>query len=289
VTIYDATEDASAVRVSQMHVLFETPTGGGTLGVTEFFGLSTSGDRTFTGPLSVALPADAAGVSFPAENLGEFAAAPGGFSGRIAVRPGDTAEIIVTFELPAASGIKLDQTLTYGADTVTVLAPEGLEVSGAGLTPTELENTPEGYRVFRAGPFAPGAPLSLNSTAPAAALPWLPLVAGLGALLMVIGAVGWWYREQRRAAAEDDEEDDEEVDEDAGDTEEDETEGDGDVDGDVEEVEDDRESLLQAIADLDDAYADGRIDAGRYRRERDALKARLLGGASEAREPDGDD
>jgi hypothetical protein len=72
------------------------------------------------------------------------------------------------------------------------------------------------------------------------------------------------------------------------DTEEDETEDDGDVEGDVEEVEDDRESLLQAIADLDDAYADGRIDARRYRRERDAEGA-PAGWRIEAREPDGDD
>jgi flagellar biosynthesis/type III secretory pathway M-ring protein FliF/YscJ len=126
-----------------------------------------------------------------------------------------------------------------------------------------------------AGPGGAATPTGAAAALPflASLPPWAPYVLGAAVLLVIVGIAGWaWQRSQGAEEEEEDEEEDEESEEPGEEGEGEEGEA-VDDEGTVEAPT--REELLQAIADLDDAYEAGDMTAGDYKRRRAALKAQL--------------
>jgi mono/diheme cytochrome c family protein len=266
ITVFDAISDPSAVQVNQLHVLLEPQ--GTVMNVTEILALSAQGNHAFNGTLSFDLPAGATNVTFPpSENSGEFIATQYGFAGQLPVKPGDNAQVVVDFRLPYDNGLQFSQKMAYAAQSVSVAVPDGTALQGSGLQKVDMgEQTPQGTQgqplaIYTVSAVQAGGTLELSIAGKP--FDWTTVLAGAGALLLVLGAFGIWYRQRRQSAAglPDDEDEDEDQDE-------------GEALPEPGE-EPDREALLQAIADLDDAFDDGRVDEARYRRERAALKAQL--------------
>lgn len=300
ITIYESTSDPEGLYLQQMHIVIEPA--GTTANGLEVVALMNGADRTFSGTIEMSLPAGAAGVEFP-QTPGQFVATANGFSGDIVVRPEGGSQILATFQMAFDDNkVHVEQTLSLSAKSVIVISLNTVEVSGTGLQPMTIQDLSAEYHAYDAGALEKGARLAFDArllpgaaataaasaggaatpSGAAAALPflsslppWAPYVLGAALLLVVVGIAGWAW--QRSHGAEEEEEEEEEYEED----EESEEPGeDGEAAGEEEPEEGEveaptREELLQAIADLDDAYEAGDMTAGEYKRRRAALKAQL--------------
>jgi hypothetical protein len=280
-TVYEASPDASTVRISQMHVLLDFVPGKVTVG--EVYVLSNTGDRAVSGgvtlpdgkaaTLQFALPAEANEVRFQGEDTTRFVITPEGFADTGAVLPGeDTAQVIVTYVLPYTSGMTLAHTVNQPVEAINVLtrADAGVTLAGDGLsapTPSHMQ-TGETYNIYAAGPLTPGESLvvrlagqptysmanGMNGTTPesSASTPtatlnrWAIPIAG-GLLGMALIAVGvWWWRRSGKPEAEPQ----------------------------AAVQRDDWSGILQAIADLDEAHERGEVAEADYVSRRAELRGR---------------
>jgi len=279
--VYETTSDASAVRISQMHVFLDFVSGKLTVG--EIYVLSNTGDRAVVGGLPLpdgktatlqfTLPAEANEVRFEGEDTARFVITPEGFADTGAVMPGEsTAQVVVTYVLPYTSGMTFAHAVNQPVEAANVLmrADSGVTLAGDGLsepTPREVQ-TGESFNIYAAGPLAPGESLAvtlsgepsyrmadgMNDTMtepPASALSatikrWgIPIAGGiLGVALIGVGV--WWWQRSGRPEIEP-----QEV-----------------VRG------DDWSGILQTIAALDEAHERGEVAEEDYCSRRAELRAR---------------
>ena len=229
-TVYEPSQDASAVRVAQMHVFLDF--GPGEVSVGEIYILSNPSDRALVGGLTLpdgrpatlqfALPAGANKVGFEGDDSGQrFIITPDGFADTGAVLPGEgTAQVVVTYVLPYRSGMTIEHPVGQSVDAVNVLtrADAGVAVGGQGIgapTPRQM-GSGETFNIYAAGPLQPGDALTIYLTGEptyrtpggatgqmvtpqtnelaAFAERWaIPIGGGLlGASLIGIGV--WWWR-----------------------------------------------------------------------------------------------
>jgi len=259
--VFEPTSETGAIRLETLHVI--AMPGSDTIDVNEIYVISNLGDRVLvntTGEpaLRFNLPEKASAVQLlDGAVQGAFAESPDGFEYYEAVSPGeDTTRLVIAYQLPlGAADAVFDRTLNYPAQSVNVLvASEDWQGSSSQL----LDRGPQviqgqTYQQFSGGPIAAGQTLALRLTPPRPAFD-PKLAAGIAILLVGVAVVGygvWRTRAQQeqpsrgarvapkaRAA--------------------------------------DRDALIDQIAALDDAFEVGEIRESEYRKQREALKARIL-------------
>ena len=281
--VYETTPDASAVRISQMHVFLDFVPGKLTVG--EIYVLSNTGDRAVVGGLPLpakrgktatlqfTLPAEANEVRFEGEDTARFVITPEGFADTGAVLPGEsTAQVMVTYVLPYTSGTTFAHAVNQPVEAANILmrADAGVTLVGDGLsepTPREMQ-TGETFNIYAAGPRAPGESLAVTLTgeptyrmadgmsgaATGASAPalsatvnrWaIPIAGGLLGVALIAAGV-WWWRRSGKPEAE------------------------------LQEVVQggDWSGILQAIAALDDAHERGEVADDEYHLRRTELRVR---------------
>ncbi len=266
--IYESTTDTAQISVERIHVLldFSTP---GVVQVIELWILSNGGDRTVAavpgkGVINIDLPDGATNLSFQDGSLGDrYLQTDKGFADTEPIPPGSsTTQTVFTFNLPYDRRLEFSQPTGYPVTAVIALVQAGgPTLSGDGLQDSGTQAVSgQSVHTYSHGPIAAGGALALTvsgapgtgpgaSTGGTSTTDILIGVAILGLALIVAGV--WWYRSIRKVD-EDEEPPDDEL-----------------------EAED-RESLLRAIAALDDDFAHGKVDEEPYRRRRELLKRELL-------------
>lgn len=269
-TIFDGTPDAAQVRIDRLHLVVTQSAAGGPFTVTELVLFSNLGERTVVSPdgpvVTVPLPAGATAVAV--QDLAEgrdYVRTADGVGLLLPVRPGPSAaQLTLTFQLPAGSSLEFSQRAQHPVQSLDVVVGETLTLQGGALQDGGLQSLQAGtVHVYTGGDIAAEGTIAfrLDATTGAVSVPAVDgsLLAAGGVLVVAGAGAGgfWWWR--RRSLPVEDEADDDET--------------------------DDVETLLQAIADLDDAFDAGRLQPNDYRAERARLKAQLvaLSGASTTR------
>ena len=257
--IYETTTDTAALSVDQVHLFleFNSPD---KVTVGQLFIFSNNGDRAYASakdhPLSFSLPpgANSLNVQDAQQDQTYFSTADG-FTLVWSVPPGRAAtQILFSFSMPYNGSLSYQQRMNYPIANVDVLVSDlGVRLAGPQLQNLGLQNFQgQTFQNFSTGAVAPGQALALQvsgkagtgATAPNGVLNSTTgtLAIGLGALALALLGIGVWaYRHPASLAR-------------AAKT---------------------REDLLEAMAELDDAYAAGQVPAGKYQKERDDLKAEL--------------
>ncbi len=271
VTIYDTTTDPSALRVDRLHIFFEFPAPE-TLRVIELYVISNTGEKTVVAEepgqpvVTFALPEGATNLQFQDGELGgRYVATEGGFGDTRPVPPGNGAyQVVFAYELPYAKHAEVRHAVTLPTDSVALLAPTtGVKVKSAMLEDAGVRQIEgQSIHLYQSEPLQPGDEIAFeisgrpDEAAKGGPAPRTGLAIGLvvfGVGLIALGAVLW--KRQQSLAEEAWEEEPEETN--------------------ALLTEDDPETLMDAILNLDDLYKQGRLPEEAYRRRRAALKARL--------------
>lgn len=268
--IYETTEDPAALRIEQLHtfVMFETP---GVVSVAQMAVFSNDGDRTYA-PSSgqsvrFAVPAEAAGLFSPEGIEGEtYYLTPEGYADGRPVPPGEaTLQVFYQYTLPYTDQLSFAQPIGYPVGEANLLVGDAeVSLNGAGLEDQGVQ-TIQGltFQQFSRTGLAAGESLAFemsggvavaaedgaagtNTLTGLASDDPLTLGLGLGALVAVAGGIGWWWYRGRAGAA---------------------------PAGSGQKIT--QEDWLQAIAELDDDYAAGKVTAAEYKRERAWLLSEL--------------
>ncbi|HEX6383999.1 MAG TPA: c-type cytochrome [Anaerolineae bacterium] len=275
VTVYETTTDPGAVRVEQLHVVLDFA--GDQLQVSELYVFSNDESAVFVGEtgnqeegtVAIVLPAGAENPVFQRsfDSLERFAPASEviqtetGWADTLPLRPGrGTLALLVQYDLPYENGMRLAHPLPYKVESASVILPD------TGVTLTEGEWTPQGTQTLPSGAYLsygrtglqPGDAITLTlngrpqrvvDTQGNALLlrdETTELVIGGSALLLVVVVAAYTVRAWQTQSATP-------------------AVATGDID-----------ALLQAIADLDDAYEDGDITDDAYIARRQELKSDLI-------------
>lgn len=289
IQVYETTSDPGLLEIGQAHVLldFANPE---KVTIIHFLVIDNLSDKTIIAPgegepvVNFNLPQNFENLQFEEGVLGgRFLLTAEGFGDQLSVVPGTGQyQLIFAYDMPysAPTGFsalfgggttELSVPLTLAARSVTVLVPEGVTASGAGLTDSGLQPMGGGlsFQTYRAESLAAGQSLDFKisgspKTAASAQDPAAGsnqnIVIGVGVLGLVLIAAGGYlfWRDRRRAEDEelaDDEEDVEDAEEDQPELSEDE--------------------ILDAIVALDDQFKTGNIVESAYRERRAGLKAQL--------------
>ncbi len=260
VTVYESTSDASDVRIERVHFIVEFSAGQAL--VAELLVFSLDGDLAYAGDgnavLRFTLPAGATDLAISEEELGgRFQATADGFVDLLALPPGQNVrQVLYRYALPYGGGkLELARTLAYPAANINALISDvGQKVTGQGLTDQGLRQTQGGnYFNFLAQDVPAGQAVTLRMTnLPVAADAAPPATSRIliGVLVAaVVGAAAFLITLPilRRGRA---------------------------VQG-AAAVPTDRESLIDALAELDLAHEAGELTDAAYRDQRLRLKAQL--------------
>jgi len=256
--IYDQTTDPGGLVVEELHMFLEFNSAG-ELTVGQLFVFGNTGDLTFAAtrdhPLHFSLPPGA--TSLDVQNAvidQDYYLTADGFAALWQVPPGSNAgQILFSYRLPYTGRLAFNQVLDYPVTTANLLLSDfGVRLSGPGLVdqgPQNFQGQPFQNYIGTGLPAGQALAFDLEGAAGTGATtpPGLSssetanLSIGLGALALVLLGAGFYlYRRPARpdrAAT--------------------------------------RDSLLDALAQLDDAYAAGEVAAADYAAERAELKAAL--------------
>jgi mono/diheme cytochrome c family protein len=265
--VYDTTTDASQVTVDRLHLIFDFP-GGDVVRILELWVLSNHGDATVVGEgdqgaVVLPLPPGATNLGLPGDTLSQdIHFTDQGAAVLAPVMPGSgTGQIVFNFDLPYKRSLDFTQSMAYPVSAVIALLPDGgPKLTGSGWQDLGVQNIGgDSYQSLSLEALSSGQTLAFSLSGQASAtagggVSTSNLAIGLGVLGLTLVAVGlWWYRPwQRPAFARVSDE---------GPT----REGPGQM-----------ASILQQIADLDEAFEAGEMDEPAYHRRREALKARAL-------------
>ncbi len=144
VTVYNATRQPRAVKISKHMLLFQ-PSPGGPMTVNETFLLENSGKTTWVDPvngtLRFYLPAaaqdkvEATGAApdgLPVPIPTGETAAPQVYAAKFEIKPGET-RIDLTYIVPYTAGTAYSGTIPSHDENTYLVAPEGVTLEGAGL------------------------------------------------------------------------------------------------------------------------------------------------------------
>lgn len=287
VTVFEQSSDATAVNIAQLHLVLEFTED--RLQVNELYVINNNQDAVFVGEsgdpsqgtFEVALPAGVENLMFERSfgsmesfvPANDFVQTELGWADPLPLRPGDGAlTLLVRYDLPYEDGLTLAHPLFYDAASAAVILPDaGVEVSGDGWIagePQQMGQAGSFLNYSRTG-MAAGEALTVEldgrprqvATATGGATvnrnQTTELIIGAAALLVVAGGGAWAYRSWQQRSA-----------------------GPATV---VTETPaappppaaDEVGTLLQAIADLDNAYEAGQIPEADYQAQRADLKQRV--------------
>lgn len=274
IEVYETTTDASQLVADRLHLFFEF-TSPESLRVIQLYIVSNPTNKTVIAPeegeptLTFKLPPGAGEPEFDSGSLGErFVRTADGFGETQAIRPGSGSyQLLYAFDMPYNRKVDLVQPITLPANAVVVLVPEGsVEVRGEGLEDGGVRDVQGmAYHMYNAGSLAAGDELRLTVTGSAAgdapaALSLgssRELIVGVAAFGVVLLVAGAWLFRRSRLASEDDE---------AAETEDE-----------LEDIalEENPDTIMDAILALDDLYKEGQLPEDAYLERRAELKARL--------------
>lgn len=268
VTVFDKTDRPDALRIDRVHtfLLFEVPD---FITVGQLYILSNLGDRTFAPAdgrtVEFGLPAGATALEVQNGTEGTtYFRTEAGFVDTLPVLPGEgVSQVLFSFRLPYADGLKFEQKMLYPVNNVNVmLGDTSLRLIGDQFVEGSAQDVSgQDFLNYSRLGLAAGEALTFelqgrSAVSNAAAQPAVisasdttGLAVGLGALALALLGIGaWWWRRSAgpaprgaapaRAAAS-------------------------------------REDLLQAIAELDDDLAAGKVSQAEYEKERAWLKQEL--------------
>lgn len=249
--IFETSEDDSAIAV-QSDLITVVRGDEDNLEVIQLITISNSADRTFIGTASetgrqvVRLPvAPGAGELQPLDGFGVegLSETAGGVATGEPLPPGQS-QISYGYRVRVArSGWPMSRDVFYPTERVDLLVEKDLPVSPSEFR-FEEQVTLEGktYRRYRVGPLGAGAQIeaTIGSTGSGSNL-WWGLSGGFGALLLALLG-GAFFARRRRAILSSPAE---------------------------------RERLVQKVAELDEDFAAGLVDEPEYRKQREAMKAKL--------------
>ena len=275
--VYETTEnpDQVDIQVERMHMFVDFEDGVMSIGELHIF--SNVSDRTFIGvedadlgqrlTLRFALPEGATGLRFQMGGEGDrYVTTADGFADTEAVRPGTSQQILYGYAVSygEADTFDLVRPLSYPTLNLNVLVPRvGIEVTSNQVELNEIR-TVEGqaYLNLNGRNFAAGDELSVRfaglqgiAQPGTTAEPgrsgldprWIAL--GLAALALAVGVIYPSLRRSGRPVTASEP---------------------------ARQAEARLSRLVQAIADLDDAFESGSMDEANYRRQRQALKGEAL-------------
>jgi hypothetical protein len=259
VIVYEVTPDTRAVHIDRLHLMFDF-TVEGVVEVTEVWVLSNQGNQTITPEegLEFILPSGFSDLRFFNQMASErrFLITDRGFYDRGSLRPVEGTELVFSFNLPFKRRLDFAQPMSYPVSATVILMPEnGPKVEAEGLQDLGVENFGGTRRqTYNLDPISAGDGLELRLSGGSAAFggeaTQIGLIIGAALFGLALLAAGvWWYRIKGRDGAQ------EVV---------------------VEEIVSDREDLLRAIADLDDAFEAGSIPEDEYHRRRQSLKQQIV-------------
>ncbi len=243
ITIFETSNDPSALRVERLHVIVDFPAED-LIRVLELWVLANDSDRVLITPLQVALPDGATNLSFEDGTLGgRYEITEDGFVDLEPIPPGAGIDhLVFGFDLPIDRSADFEQQMLHPVDAVTVLLPaDGPRISG--LLDRGVQDV-AGMRMqsFTTGALSPDEPLSFRVSAPStSSSPPIGAIVGVGALVIAaLVAARVWLGARRTPQ----------------------------VIG--------QQDLVAAIADLDDDYEAGEISESNWRKQRDRLKRQAL-------------
>jgi mono/diheme cytochrome c family protein len=265
-TVFEQTTDSSIVSVEQLHIIMEVVDN--QLVVNELFTFSNNSAEVYVGEtgdleagtIRVPLPSEAQAPSFqrgfgsldsfvPADEL--FASGDG-WRDTVPLRPGrGVLNLLASYSVPYDNGMELVLPIAYDTRVTTIIMPDaGVRLEGDWQMSETVESQGEPFLQYVGNELAAGEELVLAFTgrprviAPSERDSNTELIIGAIVLVTVLGAaVLIGFRVRQRA---------------------------------FEREEEDREALLQELAELDEAYGRGDLDEATYHEERQAIKDELL-------------
>lgn len=200
--VFEVTDDVNVLLLEGHHYIFEIHAGGGSVHVTEVFGIANPTQETFLThtPLELPLPHGAHSVEI-LQGLEEGFIADGGIRYAGPIRPGHH-EGAVRYSLPMSTPFRFTGEEVLPVDLVTALvAPMGTKVTGAGITHMEAVDLGGGlvcdrYQIPVNGPGQPFS-LTLSVVGPSSSVAWFVV----GGLLVLAVAVTDWRRRRDRPGA----------------------------------------------------------------------------------------
>lgn len=142
ITVFETTQDDSDIRIERLHIVFDVAPG--LAQVAELYILSNDGDRTYVGTLEegtlrLTVPADALDFQ-PGGDPNRYRTLADGIADTVPIPPGQsTAESVLVYELAYNNRLDLSRPMPYDATRITIFVPAdaGVEVTGEGIQPGE--------------------------------------------------------------------------------------------------------------------------------------------------------
>lgn len=283
--VYETTQDGSKIAVRRAHAIIEFE--GNQVFVALLYFIDNLGDRTFVGnedrnTLHFTLPPDASELGFQDTTLSQHVVQEkDGFRLSQALTPGET-QLVFSYALPYHHPRQsLAFTMTYDVpDLVLLVSDVGQQVEAPGLTVQGQRQAQDtSYYTFAGADFQAGQVVRVNfenlpppqTAVPSSAAPpsaqtqraqgladTLPWWTGLVMLLIGIGAAGAYAITQTSPAS---------------------------AMSRPQALRRERDGLVRQIVQLEDRFETGRIGQSAFRKQRAALKQRLLRALRELRRP----
>lgn len=271
ITVYESSTDTSDLVADRLHLFYEL-LDEGTLRVVELYIISNRGARTIVAEeeglpvIEFMLPDAAQNLEIQDGQIGDgrYVGTANGFGDTIGVRPGSgNYQIMFTYLMPFERNTSLQHSLPLPAEAVVVLAPENLRIKTDDLEDMGLRDV-QGvqYQMFSTTSMAAGGEMAviLSGSMGGSFFNAIPgsttsLILGLSALVVALIGAGIWLHRRNQAlngkvvpAAQID---------------------------DSMLVEEDADTVMDAIVALDDLYREGELPEDAYQQRRLELKARL--------------
>ncbi|MFV9674215.1 MAG: c-type cytochrome [Anaerolineales bacterium] len=263
-TVFETTTDDSNIVIDRLHLIFDYSIEG-VVEVSELLLMTNAGDRTIAGQdgsndIRVTLPKGFSNLYFAdSPELMSFTEDADGFVMHEAFIPGEAVEVYFSFTLPYERSLDYQQPVDYPVEAIVILKTQGPpSISGEGLSEVGARDmgglVMESYRM---DPLEKGETLELRLSgrhpAQTGSSSTTNLIVGavaLGLTLIALFFIWWrWYQGQESTVEYDDEIAPEEP--------------------------RDRETLIRAIAALDDSFEAGEITETVYKERREELKRTL--------------
>jgi hypothetical protein len=215
VTVIETTNDLAAVRVDQIHLLFDFDEDG--METSEIYILSNLGERTVKGAFNLddgqaatlrfPLPKDADFIFFQPDGQDRFIKFPGGFADVSPLMPGkESGQFMVQYLVPFSSDRVYSYTAPVNIQMINFLLPadSGVSLEGRGLSGPQPYTLQSGksYQLYTFEKISAGETVQVafkgkSATASATGTSNSTLPLALGGVILGLTMVGvgvWWLR-----------------------------------------------------------------------------------------------
>jgi mono/diheme cytochrome c family protein len=272
-TIYDTITETSSITTDRLHIFldFSNP---GLVQVIEIYILSNSSNKAVvsSGPgqavQTYTLPESASNLKFENGEIGNpYISTKDGFGDPTSILPGASSyQMLFAFDLPYAKKLEIKQPFNVPINSVIIMVPAGIKVGSDTLVDGGTRDVQgQSYSLFSTENLAKGDSLtftvsgtpktSTSTTAGSNNSTQTSLVIGLGVFGLVLILAGGFFFFRSRTHQRTTEEDPEEIKDDP--------------------LGNDADSLMDAIASLDDQFKAGGLGEEAYLERRKELKDRL--------------